>query len=268
MFPVIIMKKDVMLNYANFSRMRLQEPQQFDWIRFDPTNDCNVRCVYCHANHSKLFVNTDDFSTFLDQNVISVDNFQIGCGQEPTMDPRLTDLMGLIAASKAKPTGQFKLQTNGILLHQHDLVKMRDAGLTDVSVSIDAADPEINKLLRGGTSMAKVHSNILAVRKTIPEVKIVFVTTVTKLNVDAMQELVAFGLDLGVARFAFREMFYFPENKVVDHAKMRALLLGKGDFEKMKKALRTTFGGRAVLKFLDEETLESDRTRMRSDSLL
>ena len=98
-------------------------------------------------------------------------------------------------------------RTNGILLHIHDQRKPREAGLTSLSVSIDSSDPDIYRNLRGGTSIAKVSRNLVEFSKQCPGVGISFITTVTRLNVPALPELVRFGLDLGVSRFCFREVF-------------------------------------------------------------
>ena len=61
----------------------------------------------------------------------------------------------MIADSPAKPRVQFTLQTNGTLLHRHDYAKMRAAGMTDLQVSVDSAEPETQKILRNGTSLKK-----------------------------------------------------------------------------------------------------------------
>lgn len=260
------MLKDAQLNVYNIKKMRSQEPQEFDFVRFDPNNDCNVHCVYCHNHRSTDLVATEEFRAFLEKNVIRVNNFQVGCIMEPTLDPRLSDLLLLIAGSQGKPNKTFLLQTNGILLHRHDHGKMRDAGLTHLSVSIDAADPATHKLLRGGTSFAKVHSNLIAFRKDCPAIDVVFITTVTSMNVDAMEDLVSFGLDLGVAKFILREMFYFPDSNVVDHTRMPALLLKENAFSRMKEGLLTRFGSRTNFEFADAPFLDRTVTKMKADS--
>src|SRR5215467_2031156 len=75
-----------------------------------------------------------------------------------------------------------RLQTNGILLHRHDHGKMRDAGLTMLSLSVDTFDPTVFKQLRGGTSLARVKSNLIQFHEHCPNVSLVFVTTVTSLK--------------------------------------------------------------------------------------
>jgi MoaA/NifB/PqqE/SkfB family radical SAM enzyme len=260
------MLKDAQLNVYNVKKMRVQAPQEFDFLRFDPNNDCNVHCVYCHNHRSKDLVDAEEFRAFLEENVISVNNFQVGCIMEPTLDPRLCDLMLMTANSRSRPSKTFLLQTNGILLHRHDHGKMRDAGLTHLSVSIDAADPLTHKRLRGGTSFAKVHSNIVAFRKACPTIAVAFITTVTSMNVEAMEELINFGLDLGVAQFVLREMFYYPESNVVDHEQMPALLLEEGAFARMKQSLMARFGERASFEFADAPFLDRALNKMKIDS--
>jgi MoaA/NifB/PqqE/SkfB family radical SAM enzyme len=261
------MKKDAQLNVYNFAAMRAQPPAEFDFLRIDSNNDCNVHCVYCHNHRSKDLIPTEDLSAFLDQNVVSVENFQVGCIMEPTLDPRLAEVVSMIGASKAPAKQSFMLQTNGILLHRHDQQKMRDAGLTDLSVSIDAADPAIHKALRGGTSMAKVHSNIAAFRKNCPSVLVTFITTVTTLNIGVMSELVEYGLSLAVEKFVLREVFYYPTSDIVDHTRMQSLVLQEGEFARMKEEVLGRFGGKAEFLFADVPTLERYTARMRVDSL-
>lgn len=259
-------KPDAQLNVHNVKLMLGQAPRAFEFLRFDPNNDCNVHCVYCHNHRSKDLVATEELESFLQRNVITVENFQVGCIMEPTLDPRMCDLMLLVASSRARPRKLFLLQTNGILLHKHDQSKMRDAGLTDVFISIDAADPATHKALRGGTSMAKVGANIEALRRHSPGIRLVFVTTVTRLNVHAMEELVDFGLGLGVDRFVMREVFYLPHNDVVDHSRMPELLLAAGEFSRLKQHLMATFGARVRFEFADAPGLGRSAERMRVES--
>ena len=252
-------KRDAQLNVYNLKMMRAQPPLPFEFLRFDPNNDCNVHCVYCHNHRSKDLVDAADLRLFLQENVISVDNFQMGCIMEPTLDPRMCDLMLLVSGSRGKPTQQFLLQTNGILLHRHDHGKMRDAGVNCLSVSIDSADPAVHKVLRGGTSMAKVASNIAAFHKSCPDCEIVFITTVTCANIDGMEALVAFGLDLGARRFVLREVFYVPENDIVDHSRMPDLMLRPGDFARMREKLLARFADQASFEFADLRSTSAPR---------
>src|SRR5262249_12372731 len=151
-----------------------EAPLRYSALRFDPNNDCNLKCVYCHNHRSKETIGTEDFSLFLSSKVLEVTNFQVGCIMEPTLDARLADLMLLVAGSAAKPRRHFLLQTNGILLHRHDTRKIREAGLTRLSVSMDAAQPQIAKSLRSGMSIDRVIRNVTTFRAACPETSVEF----------------------------------------------------------------------------------------------
>ncbi len=72
-------QKDSQLNVYNIAAMLSQEPESFDYIRFDSINNCNVKCVYCHNHRTDAQVATDDLKSFLNNNVLGVRNFQMGC---------------------------------------------------------------------------------------------------------------------------------------------------------------------------------------------
>jgi len=262
----VINTKECQLNVYNFKKLRAQSPSKFGFIYFDPNNNCNLHCVYCHNHRSDDIIVTDDFQSFIENNVISTANFQMGCIMEPTLDPRLCNLMLMVANSPAKPNKAFLLQTNGILLHKHDYGKIRDARLTHLSVSIDAADPETQKFLRSGTSLKKVISNVVSFRKSCPEIEVIFTTTVTSKNVRKMENLVAVGLEVGVNRFYIREVFYHPDNNVVDHERTPGLLLKENDFSRMKQNLIAKFGTPAHFVFQDLKAIETSTRKLKSMS--
>lgn len=259
--------KDSQLNVYNFRDMSNLPAATFGAIRFDPNNTCNLHCVYCHNHRSSDTIGEDDLRSYLHSKVIGVTLFQVGCIMEPTLDSRLADLMLTISRSPAKPTQTFMLQTNGILLHRHDTAKLRDAGLNLLSVSVDAAEPDTQKELRNGTSLDKVIRNIDTFRKDVSEATIDFITTVTTSNVGKMRKLVELGLNHGVTRFIFREVFYRPENDVVDHNRMPDLLLRPGQFNNMKQELLAAFGNGVNFVFSDETVLETSLKKMKADSL-
>lgn len=258
--------KDSQLNVYNLDKMRRLPPERFEFLRFDPNNNCNVRCVYCHNHRSSQTIAAEELRAFLDENVKSVENFQFGCIMEPTLDRRLAELMEMVAGSRARPRSAFILQTNGTMLHMHDQGRMVAAGLNQVSVSIDAADAATHKALRGGTSIAKVTANLEGFHRAWPEVEIHFITTVTRLNLHALHDLVAMGLAVGAKRFVMREVFYMPDSDVVDHSRMPELVLRPGEFRRVADELRATYGGRAELWMADNRSLERDDVRIRADS--
>ena len=261
-----VARENIQLNVHNIHTLKQNPPAHFEAVRFDPNNNCNLRCVYCHNDRSSETIDMEEFRSFLDNNILSMVDFQVGCIMEPTMDRRMCDLMLMVANSAAKPSRSMILQTNGVLLNRHDYGKMRDAGLSELSVSVDAASAETHKTLRGGTSLDTVVSNLKAFKKTCPDTLVTFISTVTSINVGDLGALVQQGLDLGVKKFVFREMFYYPESSIVDHGKMLALLLKGNEFSRMKQGILDRFANQACFVFADNATLEKNTEEIKAAS--
>ncbi len=257
---------DCQVNVYNLNTLLDGPPKGYGALRFDPNNTCNLQCVYCHNHRSGEVVESEAFSRFLQEKVIGVGLFQVGCIMEPTLDKRLADLMLMIARSPARPRTDFMLQTNGVLLHRHDQGKFVEAGLSRLSVSMDAADTETQKSLRSGTSLDKVLRNISFFTRNCPATSVEFITTVTTTNVDRLEKLVDMGRDLGVRRFIFRELFYYRDNDVVDHARMPSLILKDGQFAEFETRMRDAYGSKVEMHFAANEKLDASAREMAKNS--
>lgn len=260
------MTKAAQLNVKNIDFMLEQPPRAFEWIRFDSTNDCNLHCVYCHNARSDELMNLDKLQQFLDKNVESIENFQFGCVMEPTLDKRMADIMLLVAQSKGGPSDQMMLQTNGILLHTHDHQKMTDAGLTHLSLSIDSPHEPTFRLLRGGAKLEKIFRNMTKFREACPDVIVQFITTVNTANINEMEDLIDWGLEIGVHRFILREMFFDQRNRVVNHQDMRMLVLPKGEFAHMQVKIQKKYDGQAHFHFSAADNLVDYASDVRAAS--
>jgi hypothetical protein len=253
---------DIGLSPVNFQSKKNILPRAIDIIRLDPNENCNLRCVYCHNYRSEKLIDLNEFREFVNTSVDTVGTFQIGCAMEPTLDSRLCDFVEAIAESKARPRKDFILQTNGLLLHRHDYRRLAGAGINLVSISIDVAEPETQKALRGGMSLEKLLRNVKDFRANCPGVSVEFIATVTTANAEKAESLVTLGLDYGISRFTFREVFYFPKNPIVDHSRMPDLVLAAGQFEAMRIRILSQFGEKGEFIFADSNTLDKSWRNM------
>lgn len=228
----------------------------YEWLRFDSNDDCNLHCVYCHNSRSNQVMELATFQGFLDRNVDQISNFQFGCRMEPTLDTRLVDFMEALHGSSARPTRTVVLQTNAILLHRHDAARMVAAGLTDIQLSIDTLDEAVFSALRGGAKIGKILRNIKRVSETHPQVRVKFIVTVAKSNLPHVEDLVAFGSDIGIASAIVREMFHTPGTNRVDDGKMATLVLEDGEFDDLSARLKARFDGHVVLNCIDAKGIK------------
>ena len=260
------MNRHVHLRTANFAFLRTQPPQHFEWLRIDANDNCNLNCVYCRVPRSDGMIDRQDLQEFFAENVVEVDNLQFGCGMEPTIDHRLVDLIEMAAESNAKPRLRFSLQTNGLMLHQHDLERFKQAGLNLLSVSMDSTDANTHKQLRGGSSVEKIVRNLNAFKHACPDISIQIVAVITSLNIGDAVSLADFAVDLGVKRMAFREMVYLPESNNIDHGKVQDLIVPPGEFVAMRDRVLARHNGKTDFSFLETEHLKDYGRKSRTNS--
>jgi MoaA/NifB/PqqE/SkfB family radical SAM enzyme len=256
---------DIQLSPSNIESIIQNLPRRIDFLRFDPNEDCNLRCAYCHNGRSKDTISLSTIQTIFDERIDYVGTFQVGCAMEPTLDPRLCDVIEIASQSKIPPE-RIALQTNGLLLHRHDLNRLRDSGLKSLSVSLDVADEQIQRSLRGGMSISKVLRNVEAFKAACPDISIDFICTVTKSNIMCTDELVELAINLGISTVQFREVFYLRENHIVDHSAMPTLVLNAGEFDEMRARIIENFGSKIKLVFANENTLMDSWENMVSKS--
>jgi MoaA/NifB/PqqE/SkfB family radical SAM enzyme len=171
----------------------------------------------------------------------------------------------MINTSKARPKKSFRLQTNATLLDKHNLLALKEAGITVFTISIDTIDAEVHKELRGGSDLEKILSNIAMLRLTWPEVQIKFVTTVNKLNVDLLDELLGYAAKHKINGVELRRMFYFPKSNVIqDHEKMKAILLDNEHFLSKALELKSKYTDVLYVYVNDATELEVTRTNVKT----
>jgi hypothetical protein len=129
--------------------------------------------------------------------------------------------------------------------------------------------PDMIAVLRrtgGCMSIDRIVRNVVAVRKECPEMSVEFITTVSSENIGSLEALVMLGLDLGVSRFVFRELFYYPDNDLVDHTRMPGLLLNEHAFADFKGRIRSRFERQVDLIFAPNDRLDARARKESRDS--
>ena len=166
------------------------------------TNLCNLRCVHCYQNAEKKLSNELTLKEKLDV-VDQLDRAGVAAlalsGGEPTIHPHFLPIV-----RKASERGIYTaVATNGWMFADISFArKARRAGLRYVEVSIDSADPKKHDRFRGVDGSWE-----RAVKGLRNAVKLGFSTamavTLTKLNVDEVNEILDLAEDLGVERVVF-----------------------------------------------------------------
>lgn len=221
------MSINIRLHSGNINTLKFREPQDINIFYFDSLFTCNIKCVYCHHTRNTDPMSEEDFKKFYERYVKSVDHFSLGCGMEPTMDKRMINFARIIKNSGVVPLC-FKLQTNGTILHHHDIDGLREAGMNAVCFSFDTIDPEIHRIQRGGSDLNQIIKNIKWIRKSWDTASVWFMATVTNLSLPKLDDLVNFAIDNGINGLTIRNLYHFPESTMLkkeDHEWMKKMLM-------------------------------------------
>ncbi|WP_316977638.1 radical SAM protein [Shumkonia mesophila] len=181
-------------------------------IILEPTNRCNLRCETCilgtdraYKNYAKRDLTVDDFRRVLDQIPTLVHIVLQGIG-EPLLNESLPDMIRL--ARQRGITCSFN--TNGTLMNEKKFVEVMEAGVEEISFSINSIDETVFAQTRSGASLPKVLRNLDRVLEIRRErgTKGPIVGTRSILmqeTVPGVEKLVEYCADRGVDRVCFQD---------------------------------------------------------------
>lgn len=112
------------------------------------TNACNMNCEYCSVRkmHKKIRngLSTEEYKRIIDK-LVDIGTFQIGLtGGEPTTRSDLVELVKYISSKNVA----CNLTTNGYIVPEELIIKLKEAGLTQVQISLDSYKKEVHEKYR------------------------------------------------------------------------------------------------------------------------
>jgi len=165
-------------------------------IAWEITRSCNLTCLHCRASAEygsyegefameECFRLLDEIASFSEPVIILT-------GGEPYLREDIFD----VAAYGDRKGLRMVLATNGTLVTDEIARKTRDAGIKRISISLDGRDAKSHDAFRGvaGAFEGSI-AGIEAFKKAGVEFQIN--TTVTRLNLDQIADILKLALDLG-----------------------------------------------------------------------
>ena len=112
------------------------------------TNACNMNCEYCSVRnmHKKIRngLSTEEYKKIIDK-LVDIGTFQIGLtGGEPTTRSDLVELVKYISSKNVA----CNLTTNGYIVPEKLIIELKEAGLTQVQISLDSYKKEVHEKYR------------------------------------------------------------------------------------------------------------------------
>jgi len=192
----------VLKGIANYGITVPQELPAPFLVVWNFTNMCNLRCKHCYQRAD--FPKPDELT--LDEKlkvVAQLDRAGLASiafsGGEPLIHPHFMRVAG-----EAARRGMYvAVATNGIALSNRSFVeRIKALGVRYVEVSIDSADPDRHDWFRGMKGAWKLSTKGL--RNAVElGLSTAMATTLTKMNVDEMDDLLDLAEEIGVQRVIF-----------------------------------------------------------------
>jgi MoaA/NifB/PqqE/SkfB family radical SAM enzyme len=221
------------------SRYTGRPPRHLPILVIFITTRCNLACRMCgvcdyNPVHSRPELSTDEWKSVLDAAArLGTTLLSIG-GGEPLLRPDLYEIIGY-----ARDLGMsVHLCTNGVLLSEENVVKLRESRVNTVSVSIENPVREVHENLRGlGTFDASVEG-IRRLRALAPEIRVGINFVISTISYRQMAETVAFAESLGVHQLKFAPIHMNLLHKSKPVEEFRELVFKPEDLESLDAEIR------------------------------
>ncbi|HWZ49843.1 MAG TPA: radical SAM protein [Granulicella sp.] len=184
-------------------------------LYLETTNRCNLLCVTCPRTYEQLEPEADMsyelFTSLIAQfpNIARVVLHGVG---EPMLVKDLAQRVGYL-----KQRGIYTLfNTNGTLLTEANGRPLIDAGLDELRVSLDAADPAVYQMVRGKDFFNRIVANVrnftrMQRERNSPRPRVSLWLTGLRETVDQLPSFVRLAHEIGVAEVYLQRLVFFDE---------------------------------------------------------
>jgi len=202
-------------------------------LYLETTNRCNLLCTTCPRTFEALEPPADMswelFTAIVDQFPRIARVVLHGVG-EPMMVPALPRMIRYL-----KDRGTYVLfNTNGTLLTRRRGQELIDSGLDELRVSLDTAEPDAFKLVRGRDMFGRIVRNVRAFRavqreQRVERPRVSLWLTGLKETVVQLGDFVRLAHEIDVAEIYLQRLVYFPDGQGL--ARVESALFADADDE-------------------------------------
>ena len=188
------------------------------------TNRCDQRCIYCEIGQGielpkKDVLSVADLKWILDEMLLNrIPKISL-CGGEPFLFKGITDVVSYAASKNIRTS----ITTNGMTVHQlprHELLTLKNCQ-TEINVSIDSFDEEIQSLTRGTTSALTNALKSIALLNEF-QIPVTVLCAVSKYNYKDLSDFVKKACELKIKQILFQPLIFttnYPGQPPVDQKK-------------------------------------------------
>ncbi|MBU7029456.1 MAG: radical SAM protein [Theionarchaea archaeon] len=203
-----------------------------DIVYLEVTNTCNLDCIHCYKHagpplHNEL--STDEWCSIIDHlKEIGVVELAVTGGE-----PLMRDDIFSILEHAARNAMWLKLFTNGTLINEETVQKLKEIGVEEIMVSIEGATKETHELIRGKDTFEKVIKSISLLIEN--GMKVRSNTVLYTENIPELENLVQLLLDLKVQDMILDPLMKWGRGEDKDNL-IPPMEIGKKVAELLKKS--------------------------------
>ncbi len=183
-------------------------------LRVSVTDVCNFRCVYCMPEDPEAWLPREAVLSF--DEIERLVRVFVGLGirrirltgGEPTLRPRLDELVRRLSALRPLGLEEISLTTNGFRLNSLG-PKLAAAGLDRVNVSLDSLDPVKFERITGRRALDRVLEG-LALLESFPTLSPIKVNAVAIRGFTTVEDILAFARLARKKPYIIRFIEYMP----------------------------------------------------------
>jgi MoaA/NifB/PqqE/SkfB family radical SAM enzyme len=211
-------------------------------LYLETTNRCNLLCTTCPRTYEQLEPEADMswelFTSIIDQypNIARVVLHGVG---EPML---VKDLPDRVAYLKARNI-YVLFNTNGTVLNETNGRALIQAGLDELRVSLDAADPEVYEMVRGKDFFSKIVENVrnftrMQSELKVPRPRVSLWLTGLRETVGQLPNFVRLAHSIGVTEVYLQRLVFFDEPMNIKSLARAESALFEGTTEREESLIR------------------------------
>jgi radical SAM protein with 4Fe4S-binding SPASM domain len=190
---------------ASIAKHGLCRPQRFAapiLVVWNITQACNLKCKHCYQDASRKMageLNQDEQLHIIDQLADNYVSLLAFAGGEPLISKEFWKTCRYAAERKLHVT----VATNGTLLTEENVGKLRETGVKIIEISLDSINREKHDAFRGKGMWEKT---VQGIRNSVAQsdgrnFRVSIASTITRMNRNEVQDLIRFTDDIGAHTF-------------------------------------------------------------------
>jgi radical SAM protein with 4Fe4S-binding SPASM domain len=219
-------------------------PSKLDLVIVEITTYCNLKCPGCvrtvlqkGGKWGSQHITVEKFRQIIDDLPPAEIFVPQGIG-EPTLHPQILELIEI--ASKAGKFDQIEINTNALARPVEFYKQLFDAGLNDLTVSVDSLSENVIHMVREGTEVPKLEQRLKEIALLFPG-KVGVRITVSKWNYEELPSLLNKLNDIGKFKIWIHPFFDMGNGEgVLSPDKKNNLIAEVNEFRRRFSNLKIT----------------------------